>query len=1152
MSDITKGAGFNIVPGVDRAAMSAAEAQIAGLVTKASRAIEQGNDKVLANVSAKLAKKLGQQAPEIDVKVNYKVDTAKGGIKEIKTLSAGALDPMIKDYKKMVDIQGEAALGVKQELALQKQKLQDLKQQAQTLGKLPGAYKRNVAEQKKVLDNTTKLEGVLKKVQTAASLKGQLREASQRLSMTSQYTTAINKQGQLITVTNQKWVAQKAVVQGLQQQVTMAGVATQGFGAKVAAAGATMQAAFGWIAAVVAGITAIAGAVGRVTGRVKDIQSLKLTFDGLGQSVQAQNGILDSSKRIALSYGVSLRKVEGAFRRLGPAILESGGSLRDTESAIESIAARTTMLGLNTEQSGRYIEAFAQVMGKGKLQSEELNQQFSELDGGLRGQLKNWLAANKGITDFEGAMKRGEITSGVFLEAFEAINEEIRGKFLRSIGDTQKAISGLGEEGGMTLNQLNAKLGTLTSIGLESVAHALAPIGKELMKVYAAFVQVFTKIATEMPGIQGMFRVVGHIIGVVIKVALNSVLGLFLVVASVADKIWQFFGKIYDVVKKIMVLGARFGGNGQAMENALKGMEDGAKGLNNNFDNIIDNMTRLSDETTGAKANLEQYTSKVAELDRLQKTTNMSQEEYARRRAKIDQEYYDKLETQNKDLLNQTIENFKTALEKRKEQFEEEKTMYERKIEDINLAKDEELEAIDAVIRALQKQKSEYKKVYDKKIRSMKRAYDEEQAQIASSQRSLKSQERGVKSFYDRASQAMKEHYSQKKAAMEASHRKEMAMINASIAALRTKQSLESKALDMGPEAEKLNLMKAADMRKQAASETNALKKQELLAQAESFENEVKRHEMEMQHIRETAIAEARRRRAEARHAKEKEKLMKEEKKAQEEMDRARQAALDKIARATESLASQMRQSKEDEKQGIEALKDEQRDLGNVVDKELEKEKDKRREVVDAAKEKVDELKAKIREQEREIQDIEFAFTKVSTAVGGVGVQADIVTNGALDRMLGKIMTIQREAAKIKVGKAKAADAGGQEGKASGGPVTGGTTYTVNELGKEGFLSASGRLSEINAPAWGSWKAPGAGTVIPAHVWKSLKATQVSDVSMPKTANPGNGVAHAISTISNRGGDQFNNSVTIQAANPVQAANNVMVEMTRLRRRRFR
>jgi hypothetical protein len=35
------------------------------------------------------------------------------------------------------------------------------------------------------------------------------------------------------------------------------------------------------------------------------------------------------------------------------------------------------------------------------------------------------------------------------------------------------------------------------------------------------------------------------------------------------------------------------------------------------------------------------------------------------------------------------------------------------------------------------------------------------------------------------------------------------------------------------------------------------------------------------------------------------------------------------------------------------------------------------------------------------------------------------------------------------------------------------------------------------------------------------------------------------------GGDTFNQNVTVQAANPVQAANSLMVEMTRMRRRRM-
>lgn len=56
----------------------------------------------------------------------------------------------------------------------------------------------------------------------------------------------------------------------------------------------------------------------------------------------------------------------------------------------------------------------------------------------------------------------------------------------------------------------------------------------------------------------------------------------------------------------------------------------------------------------------------------------------------------------------------------------------------------------------------------------------------------------------------------------------------------------------------------------------------------------------------------------------------------------------------------------------------------------------------------------------------------------------------------------------------------------TGGPVTGGSSYTVNELGREMFLSSSGKLSAINAKPWGTWRAPSSGTVIPAHIAAGL------------------------------------------------------------------
>jgi hypothetical protein len=52
----------------------------------------------------------------------------------------------------------------------------------------------------------------------------------------------------------------------------------------------------------------------------------------------------------------------------------------------------------------------------------------------------------------------------------------------------------------------------------------------------------------------------------------------------------------------------------------------------------------------------------------------------------------------------------------------------------------------------------------------------------------------------------------------------------------------------------------------------------------------------------------------------------------------------------------------------------------------------------------------------------------------------------------------------------------------TGGDVTGGQTYTVNELGPEKFLSAGGQLTDIGNGTMGSWVAPSSGVVIPAHL----------------------------------------------------------------------
>ena len=1137
MSDVIKGANFFIVPKVDRQSATQAEAQIENLVRQAAAAAEQGNEKVLNNLNAKVARKLGQSNPEVKVNVSYQTNSATGQIKEIRTLSASALDPLIKDYKKMVQIQGESALSVKKEIAIQKDKLNALKQQALTLKTHSKSYRDNAAAQSAVTAETTRLEGVLRKVTTLASLKGQLRDESQRLSMMSQFNVVLDEQGRKVVRINQDWVNQKNLVKGLSADVRTASAATQSFGAKVSGVGKAIQASFGIISAIVASLAALTGAVGALTGRTKDIQSLKLTFDGLGMSVAAQNDILAASKAIALSYGVSLRKVEGAFKRLGPAILESGGTINDTSNAIKSISARTTMLGLNTEQTGRYIEAFAQVMGKGKLQGEELNQQFAELDGGLRGQLKNWLAANKGIQDFEESMKNGEITSGVFLEAFEAINEEIRVKFLRSIGDTQQAIEKLGEEGGMTLNQLNAKMQTLTSIGLEGVGKALAPLGKELMKIYAAFVQVFTKIATEMPGIQGTFRFLGKLIGINLKLAINGVLLIFQVFAQVLNVVIELVAKLYNYLKSLPVIGG-----------LIKGMEDGFNKMNTDFDKVVDNMTRLSDETTGAKTELEKYNDEMKNLDDQLKAGTLSQEEYYRKVKDLEQRRLDAKKKALATELEMEEAKIKSMLEKRKAQLDQEKIIMKEKIDAINEAKDAEVKAIDASIEKLKNQKTVITELYNKKIQSVKDASAEAIRAIEDETRALQEQKDVVQESFKSRLDKVKSFYAAAKAEMTKAHDKEMSQIDARISKLRQAQGAAMDRLGYGPEKEKLDLMKMADLRRQIAQEGDAMRRQELKAQLESMQNEGKRRDLEKSHAAAMSRLLAAKAAKEKEQAEEKKKLDEEEQARAKELSDLQQKTLKDLNVALRQLAADKRAEQDAERKGVADLKKTRDEQIKGVMEGLDEEKKKRKEVLEEAKTRVKELESSYEQQLAKVREIEVATDNKTGAEREFGAAVDTVTDGALERQLAKVRQIRREMASTSK---PTGSSSGSEARFAGGPVAGGTSYTVNELGREGFLSASGRMTEIKAPAWGQWKAPSSGTVIPAHIWKGIKAGEQAQVNMPRNLNPGNAISRSISTINSRQGDNIQNTVTIQAANPVQAANNMMVEMTRLRRRRF-
>ena len=110
-------------------------------------------------------------------------------------------------------------------------------------------------------------------------------------------------------------------------------------------------------------------------------------------------------------------------------------------------------------------------------------------------------------------------------------------------------------------------------------------------------------------------------------------------------------------------------------------------------------------------------------------------------------------------------------------------------------------------------------------------------------------------------------------------------------------------------------------------------------------------------------------------------------------------------------------------------------------------------------------------------------------------------------------------------------------------------------------MNRAGKISMIKAPAFGQWKAPSSGTVIPAHVTSKMNipnggtSIQNHSSSVNTYNSSGSGsdrrMIQAIQSLGGMGGST-NNNVTIQASNPVQAASDMMVNLNRIKRNRLR
>ena len=248
---------------------------------------------------------------------------------------------------------------------------------------------------------------------------------------------------------------------------------------------------FAKIAIVSAGIQSISSALRSVgnaidvyTRRTKDVEAFNLAIQNVGFSQAETTRIFNQAEITANALGAPLQQVEKSYRRMIPALKAVGTSAEDSDKFIEAISARSQTLGLNTEQSGRLLEAFAQVLSKGKLQAEELNQQISELDGAFRTQLADAL----GVTTAEltEMISRSEVTADVFVEAVNKMENGAEALLKRVA------------EGNLTIQQFQNIIKNIDTKNIETIGKAIEPAIKAFLRIRLA-VSEFLKEFVETP-----------------------------------------------------------------------------------------------------------------------------------------------------------------------------------------------------------------------------------------------------------------------------------------------------------------------------------------------------------------------------------------------------------------------------------------------------------------------------------------------------------------------------------------------------------------------------------------------------------------------------------------------------------------------------
>ena len=249
-----------------------------------------------------------------------------------------------------------------------------------------------------------------------------------------------------------------------------------------AIAGGPMGAAVG--GAIGAQVGQLRQALGATGEYVAELSKLQIALAGVSRNSNEYEKNLSAVSRLSDQFLIPLKDTTQQYTKLQASVVGAGMETKQTETVFKGISAAILATGGTTEDLNSALRATSQVFSKGKVSAEELRQQIGErLPGAF-----TIFASSMGKTpeELDKALERGEVT----LEDFIKFSEDL----FKRYGETAKIIAEAPQNAGarltIALDKINQDVGRLT----QPIGATFQTLGEEMLKGLSPVLKAFADL----------------------------------------------------------------------------------------------------------------------------------------------------------------------------------------------------------------------------------------------------------------------------------------------------------------------------------------------------------------------------------------------------------------------------------------------------------------------------------------------------------------------------------------------------------------------------------------------------------------------------------------------------------------------------------